>query len=690
MRKLSVMVAILVAMFFGSVAYACPKEPDCKCGEVCKMVKVCKVYKYCKKNCKTPKCKWWKALVCHVPPGNPGNAHNICVSWKAVKAHLALHGGDYLGPCECTPDCTYNKCCKYVKKCECKPCPPADAGPPPEPDQGPPPVVPDQGPPPVDPDQGPCPGCPDQGPPPADPDRGVPPVEPDGAVVQPDAGPPVVQPDMKVVAPDAEVVETDGPCTNCPDGFKEEKQEDLEMVGGGCAMASNGTSSGWLGGAMLIGFLAFVIGSVRKTWLLVLVSIFLISGTAFAYDNDYKVTQGGKTLLHLQPELGIMFDYERRPVEIVKKKDGASVTDVIEHRTTMSLSFNMGLFDRFELGLMLPLELSQKAAGLDYLGKDNESSLQSGIGDFEIMPKARLLTKGPFHLGLIVPVALPTTNYDTILGTSGPSVAPQAVFELDTRYFDMALNAGYKFVGDESMKFRQQSIIFDDAIVGSFGIKIALWEHKIEVFGDSFVSVPIDEQDKEEIPVVALGGFKFYLPGGFQADIGAGAGLTKGVGAPTYRLFAGVTWSPLPDPKPKVVERYIVVPKVIRSKCPPCPTPIVCKTGTVVIPPVFFDFDKDYLTATSVPVMLKIVEIIKKNPQVKRVVLHGHTDSKGSVKYNDGLAARRAEHVLKFLLKHDIHVVRTSRSWSELKPYTSNKTKDGRAQNRRVEFEIVR
>ncbi len=42
-----------------------------------------------------------KVLVCHVPPGNPGNEHNICVSANAVPAHLAH--GDYLGQCGDVP-----------------------------------------------------------------------------------------------------------------------------------------------------------------------------------------------------------------------------------------------------------------------------------------------------------------------------------------------------------------------------------------------------------------------------------------------------------------------------------------------------------------------------------------------------------------------------------------------------------
>ena len=38
-----------------------------------------------------------KVLICHIPPGNPENAHTISVSVNAVPAHLAH--GDTEGPC---------------------------------------------------------------------------------------------------------------------------------------------------------------------------------------------------------------------------------------------------------------------------------------------------------------------------------------------------------------------------------------------------------------------------------------------------------------------------------------------------------------------------------------------------------------------------------------------------------------
>lgn len=41
-----------------------------------------------------------KTTVCHIPPGNPANAHTICVGNAAVPAHL--DHGDFVGTCSCS------------------------------------------------------------------------------------------------------------------------------------------------------------------------------------------------------------------------------------------------------------------------------------------------------------------------------------------------------------------------------------------------------------------------------------------------------------------------------------------------------------------------------------------------------------------------------------------------------------
>jgi len=46
-----------------------------------------------------------KTTICHVPPGNPANAHTLCIGNAAVPAHLRNHDGDSLGPCAVETPC---------------------------------------------------------------------------------------------------------------------------------------------------------------------------------------------------------------------------------------------------------------------------------------------------------------------------------------------------------------------------------------------------------------------------------------------------------------------------------------------------------------------------------------------------------------------------------------------------------
>jgi hypothetical protein len=45
-----------------------------------------------------------KTTICHIPPGNPANAHTLCIGNPAVGPHLLNHG-DHLGPCRSETPC---------------------------------------------------------------------------------------------------------------------------------------------------------------------------------------------------------------------------------------------------------------------------------------------------------------------------------------------------------------------------------------------------------------------------------------------------------------------------------------------------------------------------------------------------------------------------------------------------------
>ena len=123
--------------------------------------------------------------------------------------------------------------------------------------------------------------------------------------------------------------------------------------------------------------------------------------------------------------------------------------------------------------------------------------------------------------------------------------------------------------------------------------------------------------------------------------------------------------------------------KVDANGCPPGGDTLAIVTN------VNFDFDSAAIRKDSEAKLGRVVSILKDNPDV-RVRVEGHTDSTGPEKYNLGLSYRRAESVKNYLVANGIDAGRLSVvGFGEAKPLVSNKTRAGRAVNRRVEFKVL-
>ena len=74
----------------------------------------------------------------------------------------------------------------------------------------------------------------------------------------------------------------------------------------------------------------------------------------------------------------------------------------------------------------------------------------------------------------------------------------------------------------------------------------------------------------------------------------------------------------------------------------------------------------------------------------EEVDVNGHTDSDGSDEYNDDLSSRRANSVAHYLVSQQLDSQRFSvQGFGESQPVASNASVSGKAQNRRVEIQIV-
>ncbi|HKE12970.1 MAG TPA: OmpA family protein [Myxococcota bacterium] len=156
--------------------------------------------------------------------------------------------------------------------------------------------------------------------------------------------------------------------------------------------------------------------------------------------------------------------------------------------------------------------------------------------------------------------------------------------------------------------------------------------------------------------------------------IGAGAAIGAVVGAATgYAICSAlqkeeVKPAPPPPPPPKAA---------------PAPPPMKEK---IVLRGVNFAFDKYNISPDAAVILDEAAAILKRNPDV-RVNVDGYTDSIGTKEYNQKLSERRAGAVADYLAKQGVNRSNlTPRGFGMDNPVASNKTKEGRAMNRRVEL----
>jgi outer membrane protein OmpA-like peptidoglycan-associated protein len=129
-----------------------------------------------------------------------------------------------------------------------------------------------------------------------------------------------------------------------------------------------------------------------------------------------------------------------------------------------------------------------------------------------------------------------------------------------------------------------------------------------------------------------------------------------------------------------------------RHGCPKQYKLIVIKKDKIEIKQqVQFDTGKATIKPASAELLAEVGDAVR-NSSISLVRIEGHTDSVGSARYNEKLSDARANSVRDWLIdKEGIDPdILTARGFGEDKPIASNRTKRGRQQNRRVEFNVER
>ena len=121
-----------------------------------------------------------------------------------------------------------------------------------------------------------------------------------------------------------------------------------------------------------------------------------------------------------------------------------------------------------------------------------------------------------------------------------------------------------------------------------------------------------------------------------------------------------------------------------------CPRVRVTETEVIILEQVQFDTGKATIKKASDGLLDNVYQVLKDHPELKKLEVQGHTDTKGVKISNQILSQARAEAVKKALVKRGIDAKRlTAKGYGQDRPIAPNDTEEGRTQNRRVQFTIT-
>lgn len=323
----------------------------------------------------------------------------------------------------------------------------------------------------------------------------------------------------------------------------------------------------------------------------------------------------------------------------------------------------------------------------------------------------------------------------------------------DTKWLRVGLNAGFRAQTGEVAGFGASTLeegAVEHGNLATFGGAIALRAaDSLDIIGETYGTFLMgDAADGQKLSDEVIGAFKLFVERNSYLVLGGGVRATTGYQAADLRLFLGFIFEPsigdrdgdgyrddedecpddpedfdnfededgCPDAdndKDKICDPWVVATGQEakyadqckgKDECPDqpedydgdrdddgCPDRKAEFDGCSVKinEKVFFKFNKWDIDPRSFELLDDVASVINEVPEELHFRVEGHTDSKGSDKYNKNLSQKRADAVRNYLVGKGVKANRLQAvGFGEERPIDSNRTADGRARNRRVEFNV--
>ncbi|MEM9070565.1 MAG: OmpA family protein [Myxococcota bacterium] len=280
-------------------------------------------------------------------------------------------------------------------------------------------------------------------------------------------------------------------------------------------------------------------------------------------EDDFHISRP-TDLGHLRFGAQVHLDYSNDP--LVYETDlgmrDSEAARIVEHQLNATVGLSLGIFDRLVIFAGLPVvavmdgDSDADLAALGLVGADG-----AGLGDAYLGARVRIWgdPDDAFALGLQLTGTFPTAGDQRFRGDEFLSLSPEALFELRP-------GAGSRIVLNVGATIREDAtdptsnLTFSDELTYGLGFAIPVWKHgedpdrhhldlHVQGYGSTYFN---DLFAREATPFEVIGGGKYFHPSGLVFGAAAGAGVTRGFGAPDLRVIGTVAYlRPAEAPEPE-------------------------------------------------------------------------------------------------------------------------------------------
>ena len=416
---------------------------------------------------------------------------------------------------------------------------------------------------------------------------------------------------------------------------------------------------------------------------------------------DFVTVQSSETLEPGIFNLGLFLNYAVNTLPNYENSTTQSTDSPQDKLLSMDFSVGLGLMKNWDIGLTIPQVLSQEVEPNSTVFRGQFES--TGLTEIRLNTKYRFF--GDHNGGL---AAIGTINYFLLenypfTGSNpGPTLNLELAYDFTYEKVNIGINAGYRArnPGDPipgiPVEPKPDEALF--SVAGSYLISSI----DTKIIAEIYNSIPVEKvkfsSDRELSSSEILVGFKHDLRTDLALHAGLGTEISHGSSSPDLRIYTGINWAFGPvfgkqysDYQSQLIKKsgptVVFIDDVDFSALPSS------DQETFIAKDVLFDFNSSKVSESFDATLRALAKYLQKGKGFKSLIIVGHTDSVGRMKYNDGLSVRRARSVAQRLIamlpQSEKRKV-SAQGRGEREPIANNGNYQGRALNRRVEFKIQR